>query len=205
MNESQSSSSSFTVHRSALGWYKSELLKWNAKVNLIGPEASTNLDEHIAEAVAAAEILKPEREVMDFGSGGGLPAIPMAIVSPSARFHLVEADQKKWAFLKHVARECGLSCQVYGDRLSRLLQRLPADLRFSLVVSRAVGNPEEWVPTLKNHLEPGARVALFQGSPDAPEIAGFIRGEAIPLPRGESNYLVVLTFHVEHPGAVRRQ
>lgn len=185
-----------------LALYKTELLKWNAKVNLIGPEATENLAEHIAEAVAAAEILKPEREVMDFGSGGGLPAIPMAIASPTARFHLVEADQKKWAFLKHIVRECGLSCQVYGDRLSRLLQRLPADLRFSLVVSRAVGNPEEWVPTLRNHLEAGARVALFQGSPDVPEIAGFIRGGAIPLPRGESNYLVVLTFHVEQPGVV---
>ena len=44
----------------------------------------------------------------------------------------------------------------------------------------------------------GARVALFQGSPDAPAIAGFARGEVVQLPRGESNYLVVLTFHVEH-------
>jgi 16S rRNA (guanine527-N7)-methyltransferase len=179
--------------------YRDELLKWNAKVNLIGPEATEHLDEHIAEAVAAAEILKPEREVMDFGSGGGLPAIPMAIVSPGARFHLVEADQKKWAFLKHVARECALSCQVYGDRLSRLLQRLPGDLRFSLVVSRAVGSPEAWVPSLKGHLEEGARIALFQGSPAVPEIAGFTRGEVVRLPRGESNYLVLLMFHVEHP------
>ncbi len=182
----------------ALALYRSELLKWTAKVNLIGPEATENLDEHIAEAVAAAEILRPEREVMDFGSGGGLPAIPMAIVAPQARFHLVEADQKKWAFLKHIVRECGLSSRVYGDRLSRLLPRLPADLRFSLVVSKAVGYPEEWVPSLKDHLEDGARVALFQGTPDVPEIAGFTRGEAIPLPRGESNYLVVLMFHVEH-------
>ena len=177
--------------------YRSELLRWNAKVNLIGPEAVAHVDDHIAEAVAAAKILQPRGEVMDFGSGGGLPAVPMAIVSPGARFHLVEADQKKWAFLKHIARECGLSCQVYGDRLSRLLPRLPADLRFSLVVSRAVGNPEEWVPLLKDHLENGARVALFQGSPEAPRIAGFSRGEAVPLPRGESNYLVVMSFHVE--------
>ena len=177
--------------------YRTELLKWNAKVNLIGPEATENLDAHITEAVKAAEILRPTGEVMDFGSGGGLPAIPMAIVAPEARFHLVEADQKKWAFLKHIARECGLSCQVYGDRLSRLLPRLPADLRFSLVVSRAVGNPEEWVPSLKEHLADGARIALFQGSPDAPEMAGFTRGEAVALPRGESNYLVILTFHVE--------
>jgi hypothetical protein len=91
-----------------------------------------------------------------------------------------------------------LSCQVYGDRLARLLPRLPPDLRFSLVTSRAVGNPEEWVPSLKGHLEDGARIALFQGSTEVPEIAGFTRGEAGRLPRGESNYLVTLTFHVEH-------
>jgi 16S rRNA (guanine527-N7)-methyltransferase len=174
--------------------YRAELLKWTAKVNLIGPEARANLDDHIAEAVSAAEILQPAGEVMDFGSGGGLPAIPMAIVSPGARFHLVEADQKKWAFLKHVVRECGLSCQVYGDRLSRLLQRLPGSLRFSLVVSRAVGNPGEWVPSLKEHLEDGARVALFQGTPDVPAIDGFTRGETVALPRGDSNYLAVLTY-----------
>ncbi len=186
----------------SLDLYKRELLKWTAKVNLIGPEAREHLDEHIAEAVVAAEILKPRGEVLDFGSGGGLPAIPMAIVADAnqwgARFHLVEADQKKWAFLKHAVRECGLNSQVYGDRLSRLLPRLPADLRFSLVVSRAVGNPEEWVPSLKEHLEDGARIALFQGSPETPELEGFTREEPISLPRGKSNYLALLTFHVEH-------
>jgi 16S rRNA (guanine(527)-N(7))-methyltransferase RsmG len=197
MSNDPRSDSSLIPHPSSLGLYKSELLKWTAKVNLIGPEAKEHLDDHIAEAVAAAEILKPQGEVLDFGSGGGLPAIPMAIVSPGARFHLVEADQKKWAFLKHVVRECGLNSLVYGDRLARLLARLPGSLRFSLVVSRAVGEPEEWVPTLKGHLEDGARVALFQGSPDAPDIAGFTAAEAVRLPRGESNYLKVLTFHVE--------
>lgn len=182
----------------AVARYRAELLRWNAKVNLIGPEAVAHLDEHIGEALAAAEVLRPAGEVMDFGSGGGLPAIPMAIAFPGARFHLVEADQKKWAFLKHIVRECGLSAQVYGDRLSRLLPRLPADLRFRLVVSKAVGYPEEWVPSLKGHLENGARVALFQGTPDVPAMPGFERERAVKLPRGESNYLVVLTFHVEH-------
>jgi 16S rRNA G527 N7-methylase RsmG len=180
-----------------LASYRAELLRWTAKVNLIGPEVVAHLDAHIGEAIAAAEILRPEREVLDFGSGGGLPAIPMAIVAEAARFHLVEADQKKWAFLKHVVRECGLSSRVYGDRLARLLPRLPAGLRFSLVVSKAVGYPEEWVPSLKGHMEEGGRIALFQGSPDVPDIAGFRRERVVPLPRGESNYLVVLTFHVE--------
>lgn len=184
----------------AIETYRSELLRWTAKVNLIGPEARANLEDHIGEALFAAGVLKPRGEVLDFGSGGGLPAIPMAIASPEARFHLVEADQKKWAFLKHVVRECGLNSLVYGDRLSRLLPRLPADLRFSLVVSRAVGSPEEWVPSLKGHLEDGARIALFQGSPEAPPLAGFTHDETIPLPRGDSNYLALLTFHVEQHG-----
>ncbi len=180
-----------------LALYKAELLRWNEKVNLIGPEAREHLDEHIAEALAARDLLAPEREVLDFGSGGGLPAIPMAIATPGARFHLVEADQKKWAFLKHVVRECGLSSCVYGDRLARLLPRLPADLRFSLVTSRAVGNAEEWVPLLRERLEDHARIALFQGTREAPESRGFTESGAVPLPRGESNYLVTLTFHVE--------
>src|SRR5215212_11323711 len=184
------------THR--LDLYRSELLRWTERVNLIGPEAREHLDQHIGEALEAARLLAPSGDVLDFGSGGGLPAIPMAIVSPGATFHLVEADQKKWAFLKHVVRECGLNARVHGDRLARLLGRLPADLRFSLVVSRAVGNPEEWVPSLKEHLEDGARVALFQGTPEVPEIAGFRPETAFRLPRGESNYLAMLTFHVEH-------
>ena len=182
---------------SAVEVYKRELLKWNERINLIGPEAREHLDDHINEALAAAEILKPSGEVLDFGSGGGLPAIPMAIASPGARFHLVEADQKKWAFLKHAVRECGLSAQVVGDRLSRALERFPPDLRFSLVTSRAVGDPEEWVPPLREWLELGGRVALFQGTDDVPAIDGIGSSEIHRLPRGASNFLVVLTFHVK--------
>lgn len=179
--------------------YKSLLLTWTAKVNLIGPEARENLDDHIQEAVAAAEILRPRGEVLDFGSGGGLPAIPMAIIAPSARFHLVEADQKKWAFLKHVARECALNAVIYGDRLARVLGRFPPELRFSLVTSRAVGKAEEWVPSLRPHLADGAAVALFQSSPEVPEIEGFSKGDVTRLPRGPANWLATLVFHVEQP------
>jgi 16S rRNA (guanine527-N7)-methyltransferase len=177
----------------ALETYRKELLKWSERVNLIGPEARENLDRHIDEALAAAAILKPRGDVLDFGSGGGLPAIPMAIVSPESRWHLVEVDQKKWAFLKHVARECGLSAVIYGDRLDRALKRFPADLRFDLVTSRAVGSPEQWVPLVADRV--AGRVALFQGTPDAPDFAEDVQVHL--LPRGESNYLV--TFHVKHP------
>jgi 16S rRNA (guanine527-N7)-methyltransferase len=177
--------------------YKRELLRWNERINLIGPEAKANLDDHVAEAVIAAGILKPRGNVLDFGSGGGLPAIPMAIVSPDARFHLVEADLKKWAFLKHLVRVCELNAVVYGDRLARAVTRFPPDIRFSLVTSRAVGAPEEWVPSLATWMEPEGRVALFQSTPDVAPICGFESREVFPLPRGTANYLVALTFHVE--------
>ena len=147
----------------ALTLYKDLLLSWNQKVNLIGPEAERNLDDHVAEALEAAELLRPEGEVLDFGSGGGLPAIPMAIVSARARFHLVEADQKKWSFLKFAARSCELNCVVHGDRLQRLISRLDPQQKFALVTSRAVGYPATWLPLLAEHLEPEGRVALFQG------------------------------------------
>ena len=74
------------------------------------------------------------------------------------------------------------------------LKRFPSGLRFSLVTSRAVGNPEEWVPSLAEWMEPDGRVALFQSTPEAPRFAEGV--EAVSLPRGASNYLV--TFHVKH-------
>ena len=184
-------------HDDRLNTYKRELLRWNERINLIGPEAKENIDEHIDEAVIAAGILKPSGNILDFGSGGGLPAIPMAIVSPQARFHLVEVDKKKWAFLKHIARACELNAVIYGDRLARAVTQFPPELRFSLVTSRAVGNPEKWVPSLAPWLEPGGRVALFQSNTDVPAMADFTKSEVFPLPRGTSNYLVTLTFHVE--------
>ncbi len=180
-----------------LNLYKRLLLSWNEKINLIGPEAKANLDAHVAESLAAAELLQPKREVLDFGSGGGLPAIPMAIASPEARFHLVESEQKKWVFLKHVVRECGLNAVIYGDRLERALDRFPPQLRFSLVTSRAVGSPETWLPSLRAWMEPEGRAALFQGTRQTQPVPGFQPDAAWTLPRGDSNYLVTMKFHVE--------
>ena len=168
------------------------LLRWTARVNLIGPEARANLDDHIAEALTAAELLRPYGKVLDFGSGGGLPAIPMAIRSPESVFHLVEADQKKWSFLKFASRECGLNCRIWGDRLQAVVSRFPTWQQFDLVTSRAVGKPEEWFGLLAGHLAPGGRLALFQRSPHPPELRDMTLDASHALPRGTDNWLVVL-------------
>lgn len=172
--------------------YEELLLSWSKRVNLIGPEARRNLADHIDEAREAAEILRPEGLCLDFGSGGGLPVIPMAIDFPGANFTLVEADQKKWAFLKHVDRECALNLQVLGDRLERLLEKGRLEGPFQLVTSRAVGQPGKWIPKLAAVLDRAARVALFEHGDEAPEIAGFETRRIVPLRRGRDNYLIIL-------------
>lgn len=172
--------------------YRTLLLDWNRKINLIGPEAVENLDAHIDEGVEAAEILKPAGLVLDFGSGGGLPAIPMAIHSPDATFHLVEADQRKWSFLKFAARECELKAVVHGDRLERLVRRMDPELRFTLVTSRAVGKPEQWLPLIRPFLAENGSVALFQSGDVTEEIRGFGIDRVVRLQRGDRNALVVL-------------
>ena len=181
--------------RERLERFRDLLREWGRRVNLIGPEAFSHLDEHILEAVAAAEHIRPSGECLDFGSGGGLPAIPMAIVAgEAARFHLVEAEVKKWSFLKRAVRECELNCVVHGDRLAAVLRQLPPQQRFTLVTSRAVGYPESWVPLLSERLAAGGRIALFQGSPELPASLSALDIDVFALPRGSATYLV--TFGV---------
>ena len=70
--------------------------------------------------------------------------------------------------------------------------RSATDLRFTLVTSRAVGKPHEWLPLLAPWMADGGRVALFQGPAEAPSIPGFRAGRSFPLMRGH-----LVTFHVE--------
>ena len=182
--------------------YENLLRRWGAKINLIGPEATRNLKDHLGEAVEAATYLELRGNALDFGSGGGLPGIPLAILGGSEiQFHLVEAEQKKWVFLKAAVRECGLNCIVHGDRLTRVVPLLDASLRFDLITSRAVGHPEKWLPEILPRLNPGGKVALFQSNSGVPAVPGLIRSSTHRLARGDRNYLVVLeVFHVEQHG-----
>lgn len=172
--------------------YEAVLRSWSERINLIGPEARRHLHDHIEEAREAGRHLQPTGACLDFGSGGGLPAIPIAIDHPGAHFTLIEADQKKWAFLKHVARECALNVEVLGDRLERLSEggKLGGPYRF--VTSRAVGYPERWLPRLSAVLDPDASIALFEHDGEPPGIAGFETDEVVPLSRGTENYLIIL-------------
>ena len=117
--------------------YKELLLKWNKTHNLVSKSQAHNLDEHIEDSLSVSDFLGPE--VLDLGSGGGFPGIPLAIKNPTKKIYLVESNAKKSAFLLNTANQLELkNIKVYNKRMEDLLpERLPNTLE---IITRAFGS-----------------------------------------------------------------
>lgn len=99
------------------------LLKWNATQNLVSRETVNELwERHIADSLQLLPLLGDAKRIMDLGSGGGFPALPLAIAlkGTEARFLLVETIGKKVAFLRTVIRELQLAAEVLPLRAEAL-------------------------------------------------------------------------------------
>lgn len=95
--------------------YVDELLKWNKSVNLIGRSTEENIWEtHIKDSLELYPYLSVDDcpSIIDIGSGGGIPAIPLSIVLPLKKFYLTEVDSKKLAFLEFMTNKLGLNASV---------------------------------------------------------------------------------------------
>jgi 16S rRNA (guanine527-N7)-methyltransferase len=120
-----------------LSAYVQLLYRWNARMNLTAVrDARTLVELHIGECLYAAQLIPPETSsVLDFGSGAGLPGIPMQIARPHAAIILAESQTKKASFLRECVRELHLGATgVHSGRV----EDLPADQMFDLVAMRAV-------------------------------------------------------------------
>ena len=82
---------------SQLEKYKELLLKWNKTHNLISKKQAQNIEDHISDSLVISSLLK--ENIVDLGSGGGLPGIPLAITNPNKEFYLIESNTKKSSFL----------------------------------------------------------------------------------------------------------
>ncbi len=110
--------------------------EWNAKINVISRKDIENLYlHHILHSLAIAKSIqfRPGTTVMDFGCGGGLPGIPLAIMFPDTQFHLVDSIGKKVRVATEIAKAVGLT-NVRGSH-SRVQD---IKEKFHFVVSRAV-------------------------------------------------------------------
>jgi 16S rRNA (guanine527-N7)-methyltransferase len=127
----------------ALGRYLHLLLETNKQFNLTAitdPEAAWR--RHILESLSFMPHLASARTIIDVGSGGGLPGLPLAIALPAASVQvtLLEATGKKANFLKHIAEEMGLShVRVVNERAEVVGQDARYRQQFDAAVSRAVG------------------------------------------------------------------
>jgi 16S rRNA (guanine527-N7)-methyltransferase len=135
------------------------LMEWNARINLTGSKTLVGLvDEHLPDAFAVASVLTEPATVIDVGSGGGLPAVPLAVLRPTLRLTLVEPLAKKAAFLRTAVRELGLGGSVTVE--ARRVEDL-APASFDVAMSRATFPPPVWVELAQTLVRPGGRVLVL--------------------------------------------
>jgi 16S rRNA (guanine527-N7)-methyltransferase len=152
---------------SGLDAYFELLRKWNRKVSLtalpveaIGDEA---IDRLLIEPLLASKYLSGDvRSVVDVGSGGGSPAIPLAIANPGVAMRMVESKTRKAAFLREAVRQIALEhATVEGCRLEELLARPELHEGADVVTMRAVKPDLKTLMGVQAFLKQGGALLLF--------------------------------------------
>lgn len=116
---------------------------WNAKINVISRKDMGNFYEHhVLHSLAIAKVLRfnTMAEVLDVGTGGGFPGIPLAIMFPDANFYLIDSVGKKIKVVQDVVQQLGLK-NVRADQIRA--EQVEGDYDF--IVSRAVTSLSEFV------------------------------------------------------------
>ena len=158
-----------------LGDYLARLLAMNEQMNLTAIKgAESAWERHVRDALTLLPLIADQPAgslLVDIGSGGGIPGIPLAIARPDLRVSLVEATQKKCAFLVAVSAAIGLTnVTVHAERAEDLGK---SKLRgaFDVVTARAVARLAALAPLVLPFARPGGLVLLIKGQRADEELA----------------------------------
>ena len=135
--------------------------EWNAKINVISRKDMEHFHErHVLHSLAIARVcaFEPGARIMDVGSGGGFPGIPLAILFPESTFTLVDSIGKKVTVMRSVAEALDLKNVT---PLNIRAEQAPG--RFDYIVSRAVTDMSTFIGWVWNKIEPGQRGTLPAG------------------------------------------
>ncbi len=166
----------------------SELLKkWNKAFNLIGRRKPDRLlSYHIFDSLTASAYIRGN-QVLDVGSGAGLPGIPLAIMNEKVKFYLLDSNGKKTRFLKQAAIELSLidRVEVVNSRLEEYHPRRP----FDTVISRAFSSLEDFVKSSLHVCDQQSLIVAMKG----PRVD-------IELKSLNADFRIVKTVAVQVPG-----
>ncbi len=147
------------------GWLVTELRRWNQQINLTAiDEPAAALELHVLDSLLAASLLPEGAQVVDVGTGGGFPTLPLAIHRADLRLQARDRTAKKLAFVRHAAATLTLTgVQV---RHVRVESGAPREA-FDVAISRAFTAPAAWLALARGLVRPGGRVVVMMGAEEA--------------------------------------
>jgi 16S rRNA (guanine527-N7)-methyltransferase len=147
-----------------------ELLRWNQRVNLTSIRArDVAIEKHLLDSLLLLPHVADADTLLDMGSGGGLPGIPLAIARPKLVVTSVDSVGKKINFQKHIKRKLQLeNLHPLQARLEDLEQHFAADRRFSCIVARAFSSLEKICLLALPWLADAGRLLVMKG-PEGPK------------------------------------
>ncbi|MCA9265896.1 MAG: 16S rRNA (guanine(527)-N(7))-methyltransferase RsmG [Planctomycetales bacterium] len=143
-----------------LAAYCELLWEWNQRMNLTRHDTYEKfVSRDLVDSLQLAACLEAGEEVLDVGSGGGVPGIVVAILRPDIEVSLCESTGKKAMALDDMVQRLKIPVPVYHDRAETVLE----DLRFSTVMARAVGPIDKMLGWFQNHWDSIGRLLLIKG------------------------------------------
>jgi len=147
-----------------LSRYYSELLRWSAKMNLIGKKQKPEqiIENHFIDSLMLLPILQmPGSSLLDVGTGAGFPGLVCKVASPEMELVLVEPRLKRVSFLRHIQRSLKLeNVSIFAERIEKLdFTRI----RCSHVTGRAVAEIGEFVAMIGPVLDENTTVVCMKG------------------------------------------
>lgn len=136
-------------------------IDWNAKINVISRKDIDNLYEHhVLHSLGIAKVIqfRAGSNIMDLGTGGGFPGIPLAILFPEVKFHLVDSIGKKVRVATEVATAIGLTNVTFRHARAEEEKQL-----FDFVVSRAVMPLSDLIKIIRKNISPKQQNILPNG------------------------------------------
>jgi 16S rRNA (guanine527-N7)-methyltransferase len=148
-----------------LAVHSREMLLWNRTSNLTAITDPLEVAvKHVIDSGAAVPYISEDASVLDLGSGGGYPGIPLKILRPKITLTLVDASRKKVSFLKQVIRTLDLSdTTAVHARGEELGQDAGQRARYDVVISRAFSGIDRFIPMAWPFLKPGGAVIAMKG------------------------------------------